>query len=98
MCTLLSCPKIAVLHLLRVAKYVAADGSKVGDDQRLLDFVLGFLRKGMAKHLRYIAFDDGPVYEILRRPVRALRKRTMIGYIEGTSLLEEKMFSWVKEI
>ena len=50
----------------------------------------------MAKHhLKYVAFDEGPVYMILMNPLRWHVRSNLIGYISDTVIFREKMFDWV---
>lgn len=80
--------RITVLHILGASEYNSTD---------LLEFICDRLHEGLATKLHYFTFDEGPVYEVLRNPVRVLRRRNPIGYIEGTWLLTENMLSWVTE-
>lgn len=66
-----------------------------GTKLMLQDSILKVLNEGLASTLRYIIFDDDPVYEILMKPYRRLQARSLVGYVANTILLGEKMFSWM---
>jgi hypothetical protein len=81
--------RIKVLHILGASNY---------DSRNILDFICDRLHEGSATELHYITLDEGPVYEVLRNPVRVLPRKNPIGYIEGTWILTERMFSWVSNM
>jgi hypothetical protein len=51
--------------------------------------------KQVQPHLEYVAFDEGPVYAILRSPLRLRVRSNLIGHIRDTVIFREKMFDWV---
>ncbi|KAE8370278.1 hypothetical protein BDV27DRAFT_119584 [Aspergillus caelatus] len=61
-----------------------------------LDFIVSLLRKGYARNLTYIAFDDTTVREIRRDPIRLSDKASRVGYVGGTVLLDEEVYDWVR--
>lgn len=61
----------------------------------LQNSILKVLNEGLASALKYIVFDDDPVYEILTKPYRRVQIRSLVGYMTNTTLLSEKMFSWM---
>lgn len=63
----------------------------------LLNFILRLLNEGLASTLKYIMFDDDPVYEILMKPYRRVQMRGLMGYLTNTVLLGERMFSWMEK-
>lgn len=63
----------------------------------LQDSILKVLNKGLASTLRYIIFDDDPVYEILMKPYRQAQARSLFGYVANTLLLSERMFGWMEK-
>ncbi|KAF7585405.1 hypothetical protein BBP40_010976 [Aspergillus hancockii] len=63
---------------------------------RLLNAIILLLQKGAARKLKYVAFDDDTVYEILRDPIRVSSKISRVGYVHNTFLLTEEVFDWVK--
>ncbi|KAB8244614.1 hypothetical protein BDV35DRAFT_382164 [Aspergillus flavus] len=61
-----------------------------------LDFIVYLLRKGYARNLTYVAFDDTTVCEIRRNPIRLSDGVSRVGYVGGTVLLNEEVFDWVR--
>ncbi|KAB8270375.1 hypothetical protein BDV30DRAFT_229019 [Aspergillus minisclerotigenes] len=61
-----------------------------------LDFIVYLLRKGYARNLTYVAFDDTTVREIRRNPIRLSDGVSRVGYVGGTVLLNEEVFDWVR--
>ena len=82
----MSCSKLRVLHVLH------ADPLERESKLSLQNSILKFLYEGHASDLKYLIFDDDPVYEILTKPVRQVQKRSLVGYITNIILLGEKMF------
>jgi hypothetical protein len=86
----LKSPQIRLLHIdthIRAEKQVESSPE---------EYVLQSLHDGLAKHLKYFIFDDGPLYKVLRHPLRVIRERLPIGYIHDTFLFQEKVFGWVQ--
>lgn len=65
-------------------------------ESMFLDFIVYLLRKGYARNLTYVAFDDTTVREIRRNPIRLSDGVSRVGYVGGTVLLNEEVFDWVR--
>lgn len=63
----------------------------------LWDSILKVLNEGLASTLRYIIFDDDPVYEIPTKSYRQVQARSFVGYVANTILLSERMFGWMEK-
>lgn len=65
------------------------------------DFRLETFRKalhdGLAKDLKYVMFDSGPLYRVFREPVRIAEETVPVGYVYDTVLFREKIFDWVRK-
>lgn len=82
-------PNLRVLHILH--------GDPLKAETKLLfqDSILKLLNEGSASRLKYIIFDDDPVYGIFKEPVRRVQIRSLVGSTTKTILLGEKMFDWM---
>ncbi|KAJ5267880.1 hypothetical protein N7478_010688 [Penicillium angulare] len=66
-------------------------------EERFIDlerYLLHLLQKGMAKNLKYFMFDDGPLFKVLRKPLRVSKEALPIGFIHNTFLFGEGVFGW----
>ena len=85
-------PLLRALHV-----QVIRTRTQHGHLARLQQIVTDSLIKRIALRLRYVAFDEGPVYNILqhKRPHQWKIACKLIGYTRNTVIFREKMFDWV---
>ena len=62
--------------------------------RRLSDCLL----RGMGLSLQYVAFDEGPVYKVVRNPLRWRRLRKNIGLVRDTTLFRDRVFEWLDDV
>lgn len=85
---ILKSPLIQLLYVNLVED--STDGSSIG----LEGYLLHLLQNGMAKNLKYFMFDDGPLFKVLRKPLRVSKETLPIGFIHDTFLFRERVFEW----
>jgi hypothetical protein len=62
--------------------------------QRLSECLL----RDMGLRLRYVAFDEGPIYKIDRNPLRWHFLGNYLGRIRDTILFRDRVSDWVDDI
>ena len=65
-----------------------------GEKLDLQKYLLACLDKRKACALKYVAFDDDVVYEVLNRQPRQLGKRGIAGCIDVCALFHEEVSDW----
>jgi hypothetical protein len=85
-------PLLRVLHVR-----VIRTGTQTSHLARLHEIVTDSLVKRIARHLQYVAFDEGPVYNIIQHKNHHQWKivSKLIGYTCNTVIFREKIFDWV---
>jgi hypothetical protein len=83
--------KSSQIRLLHIKLGVYKEGSEIV----LQQFLLQVLHEGLAKNLKYFKFDDGPLFKVLREPIRLIKETLPAGYIHDTFLFSEKAFGWI---
>lgn len=65
----------------------------------LQNSILQYLDQGYANDLVYIVFDDGPVDRIVKKSNRhQLQKRSSLGHVNDSILLQDRTLSWVRNV
>ncbi|KAJ5185882.1 hypothetical protein N7491_006248 [Penicillium cf. griseofulvum] len=86
--TILKSPLIRLLYVNLVQN--STEGSYVGLER----YLLHLMQKGMARNLKYFMFDDGPLFKVLRKPLRVSKEILPVGFIHDTFLFRERVFEW----
>jgi hypothetical protein len=88
--------QIPFLRVLHIQTFTSPAGHAIernGNDLR--DRVSKYLSRGCAPHIKYVAFDTGPVYSLERNPVKWSIMSQSIGYNHDTIIFRERLLDWV---
>lgn len=85
----LRCFRLKTLHVL------CDNGVDAEIERELLDSILQYQDKGYASDLKYIAFDDNPVYRVLKTTKttgRRFQEQSLNANISDSVLLRDSFF------